>query len=279
MDWSQRVAFAPFAAPEEGQKAEGGTNWANNCVAKTVCTVVKVYGGPHIEPQELTDAAYGPNYRGYLDYGPIVAEARKRFPALPEFWGGNPVDTLGVIDQHARLGHAIMCSFWSDPAAVIKPWRTGILHVSNVVEHQNSVATVLNAELNSWDQFSDHEFQGATAGSAGELGIFLQAIPQPAVWTPPPPLILGDFDMATIMRVPINIHMDDQGRGGVLTEIPWGKCIGGQTINGTDPDQRADGVYPPNRTVEAQERDGKLLVEIIGAAPNSDVLIWQDVLQ
>lgn len=287
-DWNHQQPYAPYVGPEEGQQAEGGRNRPNNCVPDAMSIVTRAYGGPDLEPQDIVNEAYGRTYLGYTDYEPILAVIRRHFPALPPVWTGNPVDTIGTMDQHAVQGHAVVASFWSDGNGVIKPWNTGILHVCVVQAHQAGRLFVRNSEDMSLPSFSESDFRQATSGAAGALAIFLAPLPSqaPAPSQPIPPTTLtGDIDMAR-QRIPVTISTDGNGNGWDSgfegRNIAWSSMVGAPLLNGTDPDQAADkdyahGTSPCAGSVRAQQRDGKVLIEVMGCRPNASEIVWVDV--
>lgn len=107
----------------------------------------------------------------------------------------------------------------------------------------------------------------------------------------PPPLspipLTGDIDMAR-QRIPITITTDSNGDGYDAAfeqrSIAWTAFLGA-FLNGTDPDMNVDKNYPDLQATSrcrgnwrAQQRDGKLLVEVMGCQPNSSELVWVDVV-
>lgn len=100
----------------------------------------------------------------------------------------------------------------------------------------------------------------------------------PAPPADPPAVHLGEN--IAVKRIPITITTDGNGNGWDNQYkgrgVAWSSCVGAPFLNGSDPDLNADKAYWPG-FAKAQQRDGLLLVEVIGARPNTTETVWQDV--
>lgn len=81
--------------------------------------------------------------------------------------------------------------------------------------------------------------------------------------TPPLPPIISTPVGDKVQNL-VAVKADANGNGDLHTNIPW-STFQAATIQGSDPE--ADGVYWPGYA-QAQDRDGKVLVCIIGCLPN-----------
>jgi hypothetical protein len=179
MDWDHRPAYATVLGNAlEGQQAEGGVNRDNNCVPTTGCDIARAYGGPDLDPQELTTLAYGATWHGGEDYAPMVAALESLWAQCPQVTYSSPADTLAGVDAEASQGHAVGCSFHCDGAGVIQLSETGIFHVCTLVAHVAGHVYVMNSERNNLVVLAERDFAAATSGGAGELMHFQRPLPQ-----------------------------------------------------------------------------------------------------
>lgn len=83
--------------------------------------------------------------------------------------------------------------------------------------------------------------------------------------SPVPPLPpIQTYPVGALMMNLVAVLADKNGNGDLHTNIPW-STFQSATIQGSDPE--ADGVYWPGYA-QAQQRDGKVLICIIGCLPN-----------
>jgi hypothetical protein len=176
--WDHRDAYAHILGnAAQGQQAEGGHNRDNNCVPTTGCDIARAYGGPDLNPQDLTTAAYGAGWHGGEAYEPMVAALRARWSGCPPVTYSNPPDTLAGVDAEAMQGHAVGCSLHCDGWGTISTRVTGILHVCTLVAHIDGHVHVMNSERNNLVILSEAEFAAATSGQAGQLLHFQRPLP------------------------------------------------------------------------------------------------------
>lgn len=94
--------------------------------------------------------------------------------------------------------------------------------------------------------------------------------PPPAPLPPAPPITsmpVGD-KMLSIVQIPT----DTAGNGWRPTTIPWAS-FQAATINGSDPDPAADGVYWPGNC-KVQNRNGNVLVSVVGCLPKTTQVVY-----
>lgn len=133
--------------------------------------------------------------------------------------------------------------------------------------------------------FCQNRGSAQTGGHYDSSVVFDNAWPwYNVVPTDPPSLPLGAN--ITVKRIGISITTDGNGNGWdnafEQRGIPWASCVGGPFLNGTDPDINADKDYPHGTSpcagsARPQQRNGLLLVEVMGCRPNSTEIVWQDV--
>jgi hypothetical protein len=180
MSWDHRDAYAHILGnAAQGQQQEGGYNRDNNCVPTTGCDIARAYGGPDLNPQELTDAAYGRSWHGGEDYEPMIAALRARWPECPHVTYSSPPDTLAGVDAEAAQGHAVGCSLHCDGYGTIKAHVTGIRHVCTLLAHIGNLVHVMNSEYNNLVVMTEADFAAATSGQAGQLFHFQRPLPTP----------------------------------------------------------------------------------------------------
>lgn len=178
MNWDVRDAFAKIIGDfSEGQQGEGGFNKDNNCVPTSETIIAQAYGGPDLNPQQITNATYGTSFHGGEDYGPTYQTLRNLWPMCPSVSMPSYGDVLAQCDVAGEQREAIMCSFHCDAAGRILTYATGILHVCPVIAHVDGVWYVLNVEDVGVKQYSDVEFRAATTSPAGQLLIFNASLP------------------------------------------------------------------------------------------------------
>jgi hypothetical protein len=94
--------------------------------------------------------------------------------------------------------------------------------------------------------------------------------PRPVIPPPPPPApapvphIVGTGVIEHTVSVPLNAS----GNGYLITGVPWANYEG-VSLQGSDPAPSADNEYW-HGTVEAQDRNGMVLVEVVGATERAN---------
>jgi hypothetical protein len=159
MSWSLLTAkVRSILTATEAQRNEPGINQIDNCGPACVSCIMQILGYQDIEPQDLV----GPYYRGGTTGPQLNAIIAKRYPNPPPMSYLVSANPLTDLANWAGKGWLSLGLFWSDGAAVVKPYNTGIGHWCIPVADDGNMITFWNPEWGAFDRFSHSDFLKAS---------------------------------------------------------------------------------------------------------------------
>ena len=164
MTWSWLSQFRAVVGTGEAQRREPGENAVDNCGPACGAAVMMAYGYSDIEPQAWINWLFGPHYRGPTAPTDLNRFIDAKYPNPPRMQVVTVADPMPALATWARQGFLAIGLFNSDAAAVIKPYRTGILHFAIPLEDDGSAITVWNPEWATYDRLDYRTFRAAQTG-------------------------------------------------------------------------------------------------------------------
>lgn len=197
MTWDLRNLYNFDAAegqiPEGFASVYGIANSHANCVPASFTAALSFVGFPDLDPQEVTNAIYGPNYRGgFGTFARIIAwlHAPGNFPNAPAFTDGG--FDFAAADAAGANGQIVIVAGWIDAPSVRFVAQSqatpGFSHASLLVAHTTTDKWIIwntwTGQLQTYDRAvlaaSLYEMSimapGAHGGGTGSLGGFLMGL-------------------------------------------------------------------------------------------------------
>jgi hypothetical protein len=160
MKWSKQAIMRAKIGTGEAQRYEPGINAVDNCGPACGAVLMMLLGYPDIEPQDWV----GPNYRGGTTASQLNAFIATHYPNPPPMRIAQSTAKIADLTEWASHDWLSIGLFYSDAAAVIKPYPTNILHWAIPVEDDGAVITIWNPEWATYDRFSYADFIKASLG-------------------------------------------------------------------------------------------------------------------